>query len=110
MKEVITYKRLGCTSSMGEGIRLAYSFYSFEPKEIDRLERLFRENIRTALVIDSVMTDLGEQEETVDVDAIPINFLKEKIALCESWGCYGYAKGLQSAIDEWEWEKKNEKE
>lgn len=44
------------------------------------------------------------------VEAIPISFLKDKIALCESWGCYGYAKGLQSAIDEWEWEKQHEKE
>ena len=64
MKEIITYKRINSTSSMGEGIRLTYSFYSFKPEEIDRLERSFRENIRTALVIDSVMTDLGEENES----------------------------------------------
>ena len=35
-------------------------------------------------------------------DAIPIEFIKDRIAENESYGCYGYAKGLQSAIDEWE--------
>lgn len=35
-------------------------------------------------------------------EAIPISFIKDKIALNESWGCYGYARCLQSAIDEWE--------
>ena len=40
--------------------------------------------------------------------AIPIEFLKDKIAENESWGCNGYAKGLQSAIDEWvEWNESN---
>ncbi len=64
MKEIITYKRINSTSSMGEGIRLTYSFYSFKPEEIDRLERLFREKIRTALMVETVMTDLGEQNES----------------------------------------------
>ena len=41
-------------------------------------------------------------------DAIPISFLKDRIAFNFSWGCYGYAKGLQSAIDEWE--KQNDKQ
>ena len=63
MKEIITYKRINSTSSMGEGIRLTYSFYSFNPEEIDRLERLFREKIKTALMVETVMTDLGEQNE-----------------------------------------------
>lgn len=64
MKEVITYKRIGFTSSMGEGIRLTCSFFSFNPEDIDMLERLFQEKIKTALMIDTVMTDLGEQNES----------------------------------------------
>ena len=62
MKEIITYKRISSTSSMGEGITLTHSFYSFNPKDIDRLERLFREKIKTALIIDTATTDLGETE------------------------------------------------
>ena len=57
MKEIITYKRLSSTSSMGEGITLIHSFFSFNPEDIDRLERLFREKIKTALIIDTVMTN-----------------------------------------------------
>lgn len=68
MKEVITYKRIGSTSSMGEGITLTCSFFSFNPEEIDRLERLFKEKIRTALMVDTVMTDLGEQNESNIID------------------------------------------
>ena len=45
---------------------------------------------------------LKPMSEEKIANAIPISFLKDKIALNESWGCYGYAKGLQSAIDEWE--------
>ena len=66
MKEIITYKRLSSTTSMGEGIRLVHSFFSFNSEDIDRLERLFREKIETALIVDSVvdpvMIDLGETE------------------------------------------------
>ena len=57
MKEIITYKRLSSTSSMGEGITLTHSFFSFNAEDIDRLERLFREKIKTALIVDTVMTD-----------------------------------------------------
>ena len=64
MKEIITYKRINSTSSMGEGIALTHSFFSFNSEEIDRLERLFREKIKTALIVDTVMTDLGEQNES----------------------------------------------
>ena len=62
MKEIITYKRLSSTSSMGEGITLTHSFFSFNPEDINRLERLFREKIKTALIVDKEMTDLGETE------------------------------------------------
>lgn len=62
MKEIITYKRLSSTSSMGEGITLTHSFFSFNPEDINRLERLFREKIKTALIVDEEMTDLGETE------------------------------------------------
>lgn len=63
MKEIITYKRLSSTTSMGEGITLTHSFFSFNAEDIDRLESLFREKIKTALIIDSVMADLGEKNE-----------------------------------------------
>ena len=64
MKEIVTYKRLDSTSSMGYGITLKHSFFSFNREDIDRLESLFREKIKTALIIDTVMTDLGEQNES----------------------------------------------
>lgn len=63
MKEIVTYKRLSTTTSMGEGITLTHSFFSFNAEDIDRLERLFREKIKTALIVDTVMTDSGEQNE-----------------------------------------------
>lgn len=62
MKEIVTYKRISSTSSMGEGITLTHSFFSFNPEDIDKLERLFREKIKTALIVDTVMTDLEETE------------------------------------------------
>lgn len=64
MKEIITYRRVSSTSSMGEGITLTHSFFSFNPEDIDRLERLFREKIKTALIIDTV----GEQNESNSCD------------------------------------------
>ena len=68
MKEIITYKRLSSTSSMGEGITLTHSFFSFNQEDIDRLERLFREKIKTTLIVDTTMTDLGEPNESNTCD------------------------------------------
>lgn len=70
MKEIIMYKRINSTTSMGEGITLTHSFYSFNPEDIDKLECLFREKIKTALIVDTVMTDptIGTFLDTVMTD------------------------------------------
>ena len=57
MKQYITWKRGESTTSTGESITLTITFTSFNAKEIDRLEKLFRENIKTMLMVDETVTD-----------------------------------------------------
>ena len=50
MRVIITYKRVPTTSAYGDGIQIIQTFYA-TPEEIDRIEKTYRENIGTALVI-----------------------------------------------------------
>lgn len=50
MRVITTYKRVPTTSAYGEGIEIIQAIYG-TPEEIERIEKVCRENIGTALVI-----------------------------------------------------------
>lgn len=60
MREFITWKRNEATTSYGESVTLTIDFSSFNPKEIDELEKLFIEHIKSAMIIDHPKGDESE--------------------------------------------------
>lgn len=50
MKMIIDYRRVPTTSAYGDGIQIIQTIYA-DPEEIDRIEKICRENIRSALII-----------------------------------------------------------
>lgn len=52
MREFITWKRNEATTSCGESVTLTINFSSFNSDEINELERLFRERIKSAMIIE----------------------------------------------------------
>lgn len=83
MKTFVTWKRGESTTSTGESITLTITFTSFNAKEIDNLEKLFRENIKTMLTIDETVTD-----ERRNSEAIPIEFIEKQISDLEDGAEY----------------------
>ncbi len=52
MREFITWKRNDGTTFYGESVTLTIKFSSFNPEEINELEKLFRERIQSAMIIE----------------------------------------------------------
>lgn len=52
MRELVTWKRNETSTSNGESVTLTINFSSFNSEEIDELEKLFREHIKTAMIIE----------------------------------------------------------
>ena len=50
MRVITTYRRVPTTSAYGEGIQIIQTIYSTS-EDIERIEKMCRENIGTALVI-----------------------------------------------------------
>ena len=51
MRVITTYKRMPSTSAYGEGIEIIQTIFS-TPEDIERIEKVCRDNFGTALIID----------------------------------------------------------
>lgn len=52
MKVAITYERLKPSTSVGEGLRVIYTYTSMDKSEIDAMETIYDETIKARLEVE----------------------------------------------------------